>query len=314
MRISTRLVLCSLAFAVLPTGRAFAQAWVGNKGEGSVSLDYTFSTSDTLAQPGAPDVTGTKLTTQSAVARIEYDPIDQLGLSLSLPFVGSKYTGTELAHGTYDDGNFHGTLTDLAFRARYQLPIDALALTPEVGFSIPVANYETFGFATPNRHLKALLVGVNAGKLFFNKLFLHGTYEFGIPESYSGDCPKNWADPAKPTLTPCDELGNYSQLRSDLAIQVGYFFIEQLEVHLAMDGHWQHGGVDFSDPNLMTDPVIAFGHDPVLQDNFIDGGAGLTWYASDAFSFQTEFRTFLSGKNTPKAFSLTLGAGWNFGG
>lgn len=315
MRIWSRLVICLLAFAALPAGRAFAQAWVGNKGDGSVSLDYSFSTSSSLAQTGdVPDIPDTNLSTHSVTARVEYDVIDRLGLSLSLPFIGSTYDGTEAPHGSYDDGSFHGTLTDLIFRARYQLPIDAVAITPHIGFQIPVASYETFGFATPGRHLKALLVGLSAGKLFFNKLFLHGTYELGIPESYSGDCPKNWADSSMPVLTPCDELGDYSQLRSDLALQVGYFVIDPLEIHVAMDGHWQHDGVDFSDPNIMTDPLILYGHDPVLKDSFIDAGAGLNWFVTEAWSVQAEFRTFVSGNNSPKALSFTLGADWSFGG
>ena len=41
------------------------------------------------------------------------------------------------------------TLTDLAVRARYQLPWveETIAIAPHIGFSIPVADYETFGFA-----------------------------------------------------------------------------------------------------------------------------------------------------------------------
>src|SRR3954452_20231752 len=70
-----------------------AQAWVPRRGEGAVSLDY-----QTYDVAGHFDVHGNRNNnggtySQSLVAELQVGVTDRLALTVSVPFVASKYTG-----------------------------------------------------------------------------------------------------------------------------------------------------------------------------------------------------------------------------
>ncbi len=103
---------------------------------------------------------------------------------------------------------------------------------PHIGVTVPVADYETIGNTVGGRHLKAAHLGLSIGKTFIDALYVHLSYEFSLVETYD-----RVADTAK-----------YGQNRSDVALSVGYQFMEgKLDVSLATNARITHDGVSFND-------------------------------------------------------------------
>lgn len=297
MRTHHRLLLVLGAVLLLPSGRASAQAWVGEKNSAWTSLDYSFTTSSDLIEEDGVRVEDEQIDTHQMMLRVGYSPIDRLGLELSAAYLAMKYGGDGTLfpqHGEYDDGEYHGTFQDMAFRARYQLLEELFAFSPHVGVSLPLADYEVFGWANAGRQLKALLIGASAGRFFLRRLFVHSAYEFAIPEKF-------------------DEMpgfDKYSQLRSDLTFAVGYFVLDPLEVHAGVDFHWQHGGVDYFDLTGEDSPLF-LNHDPVLNEDFVQAGGGLSWNVLDQLKLGLEARVFVNGRNTLDRRTVTLGMSYD---
>ena len=293
MRTHHRLLLVLGVAMLLPGGRAFAQAWVDEKNSAWTALEYSFTTSNDLIEQDGVRVEDEPVDTHLMTLRLGYSPIDRLGLELAASYLTTKFGGEGAqfpSHGAYDDGDFHGTFQDLAFRARYQLMEELFALSPHVGVTVPLTDYEVYGWANAGRHLKALLVGASAGKFFFRRLFVHAAYEFAVPEKFDD----------------IDGFDQYSQLRSDLALAVGYFVLDQLELHGGVEFHWQHGGVDFFDLTDRDSPLF-LNHDPVLNEDFVQAGGGLAWNATDELKIGLDARVFVNGRNTLERRTVTLG-------
>ena len=296
MRACHRSVLVGVALSLLPAGRAFGQAWVGEKNAAWASLDYSFTYSNSLIEQDGVQSNDQPVDTHMMMLKGGYNPIDDLGLELSATYLELRYGGDGMVfprHGDYDDGNYHGTLQDLAFRARYQLIEELFAFSPHLGVSIPLTDYETFGWANAGRHLKALLAGASAGRFFMRKLFVHGMYEIAFPEKVDGA-----------------EFKNYSQIRSDLSLAVGYFVIDELELHAAADFHVQHGGIDYFDLANSNNPLF-LDHDPVLDEDFRMAGGGVSWSMTDKLRLTAEGRLFLGGKNTLDRRTVSLGVAYD---
>ena len=150
---------------------AHAQAWVPESGEGSVSL--TYQNYDVV---GHFDVFGRKNNnggthSQTVVTELDYGVTDALGLTISLPFIASKYTGPpvyfvgghETHPGPLDDGSYHAALQDVRIELRRLFWTKSIALAPFGGISFPTHDYETVGEAVPGRHRRDYQVGVSAG-------------------------------------------------------------------------------------------------------------------------------------------------------
>ena len=141
------------------------------QGEGSVSL--TYQNYDVV---GHYDVFGHKNNnggthSQSIVPEIDYGLTDNLGLTLSLPFIASKYTGPpvyfvgghETHPGPLDDGSYHAAFQDVRIEIRRLFWTKSIAVAPFGGLSLPTHDYETVGEAVPGRHRRDYQVGASAG-------------------------------------------------------------------------------------------------------------------------------------------------------
>jgi len=297
MRICHRLLLVGVALCALPAGRAFGQAWVGERNDAWASLDYSYTFSSDLIEQDGVRVKDEPVDTHMMMLRVGYNPIERLGLELSAAYLALRYDGEGMLfpeHGEYDDGDYHGTLQDLTFRARYQLLEELFAFSPHIGATLPLVDYEVYGWANAGRNLKALLVGASAGRFFFRRLFVHAGYELAIPEKFDEG----------------PEFEDYSQLKSDLSFATGYFVLDQLELHVAADFHWQHGGVDYFDLTDRDDPLF-LNHDPVLNEDFVQAGGGVAWNATDKIKVGLDARFFVNGNNTLDRRTFTFGMAYD---
>jgi hypothetical protein len=105
------------------------------------------------------------------VTEFDYGLGGQFALTVSLPFIASKYTGPPsyfvgpylTRPGPLDDGSYHGAVQDLRIEARRLWWAGPIAFAPFLGVSFPTHDYETVGEAVPGRHRKDLQLGISAG-------------------------------------------------------------------------------------------------------------------------------------------------------
>jgi hypothetical protein len=281
---------------------AHAQAWVADKGALDLSLDYNLGISDKVVGDGSLVFPQAGTTTHQFTLGGEYVPVSYLALTVALPFALFTYTGNKTAYphpggGSYDDGNAHATLTDLRVGARYQVLEEPFALTPHIAVSIPVASYETIGNTVAGRHLKALHLGLGIGRVIGEAAYVHLLYEFSVVEKYD--------------RTP--ETAQYGQDRSDFAATIGYKLLgQQLDIHIDANGRVTHGGVNFSEFEMMplTAPVSMY-HDAILEEDIFLVGGGVGYQFSNALAASLSGRLFVAGKNTQNASVIALGVTWS---
>ena len=168
---SIRIIFLIACAHAAGTGIAQSQAWVPEKGEGSVS--FTYQDYDVA---GHFDVFGHKNNnggthSQALVTEFDYGVSDALGLTISLPFIASKYTGPpvyfvgghETHPGPLDDGSYHAAVQDLRIEVRRLFWMKSIGVAPFGGISFPTHDYETVGEAVPGRHRRDYQVGASAG-------------------------------------------------------------------------------------------------------------------------------------------------------
>ncbi len=293
-------VVASVCVALASAGQhAHAQAWVDDKGSLNFSLDYNLGISDKVVVDQGADFPDAGATTHQFTLGAEYVPIEHLAVDVGLPLVLIKYTGSKTAYkhpggGSYDDGSFHSTLTDLRVGARYQVLDDPLALSPHIAVSIPVANYETVGNAVAGRHLKALHLGLAAGRVFGEATYVHALYEFSIVEKYDRTV----------------ETAKFGQNRSDFTVTVGHKFLDQrLDLHADVNGRVTHGGMNFSQFNSLPADDVMY-HDPILAESMVLVGGGVGYQLTSAVGINAGARLFVTGANTQNASVYVFGVTW----
>ena len=282
-------------------------AWVEDPGSVTTGLNSEFVPSNAVVLD--PHKLVEDRPTQNFVYTLygEYVPFEKLAIEASLPLDMVKYTGTvpHAPPGKWDDGAFHTTLTDFRIGARYQLlDMPYLAITPFAAFSTPVMNYEVIGFATGGRHLTQGHFGVSVGRTFepyLPNLYFSGTYEFTLSERYDANLPT-----VSNSLTE-----SYSENRSDVDGQIGYFFLGG-DLNINIGGNYRHtdGGISFDDFGKLL-PAITNVHDPILKESFVVAGAGVAYAINRRFTIGAIFRFFIQGYNTRDQSLYGLDLTWH---
>lgn len=300
--LARRFLFVTAVLAVLGVARgdARAQAWVSDPGTLDVSLDYNFGHSDkVVGDKDSIEFPDAGTTTHQFTLGAEYAPIENLAIGVDLPLALLKYNGTlgKYPHpggGSYDDGKTHATLTDLHAAVRYQVLAEPFALTPLIGVSIPVADYETVGNTVAGRHLKSLRLGAAIGKVFGASSYAQLSYIFGLTEKYDRT----------------DVTKKEGENTSDLSVTVGHRFLDQrLDVHLDGNMHLTHGGIDFSEFSTLPSDDTLY-HDAILRENIFLAGAGVGYQISEEVGVTLSGRIFVAGDNTQNASVLALGVTW----
>jgi len=297
-----RITILVTTFATLGavSSTAHAQAWVGDKGTLDLSLGYNLGVSSKVLATDDVEFPDGGSTVHEIAVGAEYVPIPRLAVTVALPFALLKYTGDKVMYphtggGTYDDGDLHATLTDLRMGARYQVLEEPFALSPHLGVSVPVADYETIGNTVAGRHLKALHLGLSIGRLIGDATYVHLTYEFSLVEKYD--------------RTP--ETAKHSQNRSDVSLSVGRRLLDnRLGLNLGANLRETHGGVNFVDFPALS-PNEQLYHDAILDEGAILVGAGVDYQLTSSLSVSLAGRYFATGSNTQAASVLAVGVGWS---
>lgn len=309
MSMASRIVLGSLSLllASVTAQTAFAQqAWVGEPGELSLALDYSYSRSNKVIAE-EEDQYVNSIFNHTVALGIEYTPIEKLGLLATIPVMATSYdydpsTTLSPPHGPYDDGETHTVLQDFRLDARYMLLDDVVTLAPHISVSLPMSNYATTGYAGAGRGLKMLIFGLALGKYFTSgvpNLYLHGRYEFRWTERYETSFP---------------ETAEVPQNKSFMEALVGYYILEKLEVNLAGSMQIAHGGLEFGPDfqNYITEPLaVQLHHDALLAEGFLHLGGGVSYQAMEKLRISAFVRFFIQGENTRNSDVYGLGLSWD---
>ncbi len=287
-------ILCCFASGFLMLPRlAFAQAWVPEKGEGSVSVTYQkLIGRDHFDFSGARADVGTDRAYSTSV-EFEYGVTDRVAVNADVVYVGSKYTGG-LPEGPLDfDGRYHSSFQDAHFQVRYNVLRKPLVLTPFVSVTLPTHDYETSGHSATGRHFYELLFGGNVGRQLGPKLpnvYLQGRYSFALLKHFAG----------------------LNLNRSNFDLEVGWEPTKRLILRLL--GSWQktHGGlqapIEFDEPGSER---FEF-HDRVLRANYFRLGGGATYSLSKTVDVYVGYGGSVSGRNTLGVGGVAVGFSWRF--
>jgi hypothetical protein len=281
-----------LAFA----SNASAQAWVPARGEGSVSVLYqNLFVENHLTATGHKQQRG-EIYANNLLVDANYGITDRLAITLAVPFIRTRYSGTNRHPGELDDGTSHAGFQDVRFGIRYNLVDGPITITPFVGTSMPSHSYEYFAHAAYGPRVRALDVGTYIGRIVPlgpRPAFVQARYSYSFME----------------------EIVGIDRGRSNLDFEVGYFLSSSIRVFATSTGQKTHGGIDVPDVGWRALPEYQQEHhDRISRIDIVDVGGGVQMTLSKSWEIFGSFARTVSGENAHAlSRGLTIGASWSFG-
>lgn len=297
-----RLLSVSLAVWGIHLGSAAplrAQAFVPPKGEGTVSVTY-----QNYYATGHFDVQGREnkngaTHTKALVTELDYALTDTIGLTVTLPFVASKYTGAasyfvgpfETFPGPLDDGPYHGAFQDVRIEIRRMFVAGPVTVTPLVGASFPTHDYETVGEAVPGRRRRELQLGASAEASLDPVLpgvAVHARYAYAAAERVQG----------------------FPATRSNIDLEGGRAVTSR--VGLRGLASWQIRHKAPRPPELQQDWK---NHDRFLVSSYLNLGGGVSISLPRSTELYGLWIATVAGKDGAHVSrTLAVGLSWSFGG
>ena len=276
-----------------------AQPWVPPRNEGTVSLFY-----QNYYVVGHYNVEGHENTNgathaRAVVADLDFGLSDTIGLTISLPFIATKYTGPHeylvggipTHPGPLDDRRYHGTWQDLRVEIRRMWWAGPVVVTPLAGVVIPTHDYTTHGEAVAGRNRKEALAGVSAGTDLDRLLpgvYAHGRYAIAVAERING----------------------FASVRSNVDLEIGGDVSPRVAIRGLATWQLRHKGPTI--PELAASNWLA--HDRFMVARYMNVGGGMTVSIARNMELHGLWLSTLSGSHgAHRARMLTLGASWNFG-
>jgi hypothetical protein len=252
------------------------QAWLPDEKTLGVSVVHNDVTNNQhyLANGDANDVGHTRVLSETF--SLTYSPSDRWLLSASIPYVHARYHGEFPHRGTsIDDGQYRGTFTDLRLEAHYQVLETPFAFAPFVGLIIPTHRYAALGHAAPGRDLREQWLGFYVGKSldeWLPRTYVQLRYNFAFVEKKVG----------------------VSHNRSNLDLEVGYFFNPRWSVRALAGWQRTHGGIDLPvPPGTYYYPY----HDQLGGERYFQVGGGVAWAFGESSNVHLLYKRSLSGAN-----------------
>ena len=306
MQASRTRFLAGIVMAACLAARAKAQAWLPPKGEASLSLGYgsLFVTKHFL---GTFDNPGDNVQTdrghirgQSVGIELGYGLTDRLALSVGIPFVRTKYYGsqphiTDLDTGsTLDDGRYHGTFQDYRIAIRYLVwNSETIAVAPFASAVIPSHSYAYFAHSAAGRDLHEYSLGASFGGRLDRILagsYVQAVYSYAFVERIAG----------------------IHHDRSDVAVEAGYALTPSLVVRAIGTGFYTHGGLIFKSGRSIP-PDLFPHHDQIDKSSAINLGGGLSYVLTGSTEVYMTYLRTMQGRGGHKIdYALSFGVGWSF--
>ena len=280
-----------VAIAVLLLANdARAQAWLPERGETTVSFAFTDAFVREHQLPTQRYEIGT-IRSQTLLADVTYGLRDDLAISIGLPLVHSRYTGTFPHPTPLDDGRAHTSPQDVRIDLRYRLTEGSFVVTPFIASSVPATDYEYFAHAAPGRRVRELMIGTYAGTTLDDiapGLFVQGRYTYGFAE----------------------KVLDISHNRSQLNLELGYFVTPSVRAVAMVSGQRTHGGVDLPINARAIWPAERFrNHDRIVAEHFANVGGGVGWTLNDTIDVFGSLASTVAARNTHRLrYAATFGA------
>ena len=291
------LILGAVAFFLAQS--ALAQAWLAPKGEASFGVAYGHVyTHDHLFSEGERLDRGS-IRMNVAVCGLTYSFTDRLAASASIPYVLARYEGATPHAARVDDGDYHGSFTDLRLELRYNLLRESLMVTPFIATVIPTRDYPTFAHAAPSSGLEQYLVGVAMGRR------LDPILESGFAQ-------------LRYSYAFAEEVLGVSHDRSNVDLELGYFLTESLGVSATGTYQNTHGGVDLPAPGTPESAAFTRGpyfvyHDQLGESDFVNVGGVVSYALTGTVDVFASYQTMVWGRNVHAIQpGLAFGLNWGF--
>jgi hypothetical protein len=274
---------------------ASAQAWVPEKGSGTVSLAVQqLNVKKHLSGTVVKDAG--HINTEVLLTDMSYGVSDKFTVDLAIPFVITKYSGqSPHPNTTIDNGDIHSSFTDVRMSVRYNVTRKGAVITPYVGSVVPSHDYAYYGHSAFGEQLNELQVGTFVAKLF-NR---------GVPGTFVS---------SRIAYGFVEKVQDISHNRSMADLEAGYFMTPSIRAFGMLNAQRTHGGIDFplsGQPGLPVElrPV----HDVIQRVNYLNLGAGLAYSVKDSFDLFGSFLREVTGRNGHVLNrGVTIGASWSF--
>jgi hypothetical protein len=287
---------------------SFAQAFVPPKGEGSVSFLFQ----DVAVKDhyyGTQPVDNGQIRTDMVFFDVTYGLTDKMAVSVGIPFVATKYTGTA-GHPLVDDsgsapvfyglnpldnGSYHQTWQDLRFNVRYNVTRKSFWLTPFAGSVMPSHNYDYFAHAAPGSHLNEFQFGVSAAKMLDSLvpgLLVQGTLGYALT----------------------GEIAGFNPNRTTADLEAGYFVTPKFRVLGLATAQYVADGIDMVANARVVLPGIYYEHhDQITRDNFLNLGMGAAFSLNERMDFYGSLVHTVAKRNGHAVdYGVTAGLTWSF--
>ena len=269
-----RVLSLLLAISVSSLG----QAWLSPKGDGVVTLLYQYDIERLHSFSDGRTKDRGHVYLDGVIANTDFSLTDKLAVSVSLPFIASKYVGPFphlLVRGepntavALDNGDYHGGFQDFRFNVRYALSQRDLKIAPFFQATIPSHAYPTFGHAASGFDESEYRVGVSVGRRLnpiLPKAFVQGQYAFGM----------------SPVVA-----ANIAPKRSYAELQLGYLLSRRISLQGSSVLTWSHNGIDFDYnlfPNNLTEEQY-LNHDRIARGKMLDASGSIAYQANRSTNF-----------------------------
>ena len=287
--------LLSGILAACSSEPARAQAWLPPQGEAWFSIGYgnVFVTKHYFGNVNPGEIDAGHIRGQSIAMQLGYGLTDRFALSVSLPYVISKYYGPFPHPTNLDNGQYHGTFQDYRINLGYQLFNRLIAVAPFATAVIPSHSYQYYAHSAPGRDLHEYQLGVSAGSRLdriISGTYWQATYSYAFVERVAG----------------------IHHDRSDVALEAGYFLTPELSARLLGTGYYTHGGIVFHSPFDLP-PELFPHHDQIGHSSEINLGGGLAYVLTGSTVVYASYFRSVYGRDSHKIdHGLNFGVGWSF--
>jgi hypothetical protein len=290
MTVSRRVVvILVLGASIAPAERAAAQAWLPGKGEGWVGLSYqNLGVDDHLMSDGRSLFDG-RIRAHTLLIDGAYGVTDRLTISGSLPYVTSKYDGTD-PEAPIDNGSYHGAFQDFGLGVAFTAFRDPIVVTPFVETGMPSHPYDTMGHSVIGKDLRELRFGANLGRqgVLLPDAYLQVRYGYSFVER----------------VPDMEQRVN----RSNLDVQLGYVVTRSISAIVVGNWQWTHGGIDW---DTLTDAQF-MDHDRAARANFFRLVGVVTYSVNRSFQMFVSYGGVVHGENTHAGRGVSIGTTFNF--
>jgi len=271
-----------------------AQAWVPPKGEGELSVIYqNLYTRDHFNGDGNRFDAG-RIRLEGLVQAVDFGVTDKLAVSTSVPVFAGKYQGLFPHKYPIDDGNYHGSLQNFGFGARYMAVERPLVLTPFVGFTMPIWNYEHFAHSAIGTSMWEVGLGFNAARRL----------DPVLPNAYFQ---------LRYTYVITQEILGIRPNKNRIDAEFGYFLTPRLAVRALAGSQVTLTGLDFPNDFPSRTNTLWHHHDQISAVNYLNLGGGVSFAVTNSLDLFATMATSVWGQNGHALNTgLSLGASWSF--